>query len=221
MQEIEVKQRKLNIQKLLGFGFVPDGEDYRYITDISEIQMRAIVRVIGERLYTELVDPFSGEEYVLHRVPSAVGSFVGTVREYHQALVDKVIEECYVADVFKRRQSVSVIEYARRKYHHEPEYPFGDDNAILRREDTGKWYAALLNVARASLGMSGEGREEILNLKAPPDVVQQLLRRDGILPAYHMNKKHWYTVILDGTVIDEELFELIDQSFRAVASKRK
>ena len=216
MQEIEAKQKKVNISKLLAFGFVTEGEGYVYRRDMSEIQMTAIVKIEDDRLYTELRDTFSGEEYVLHRVPSAVGTFVGNVRECHQALVDKVIEECYVTDVFKRRQSVTVIEYARQKYRHEPDYPFGDDNAILRREDTGKWYAALLNVARASLGLSGEGREEVLNLKAPPDTVQQLLHRDGILPAYHMNKKHWYTVILDGTVSDEELFELIDQSYRSV-----
>lgn len=216
MQEIEVKHRKLNIQKLLDFGFVLEGEGYAYKCDIPDIQMTAIVRIEENKFYTELRDMFSGEEYVLHRVLSAVGTFVGTVRERHQALVDRVIEECYVADLFKRRQSLSVIEYARRKYCHEPDYPFGDENAILRRQDTGKWYAALLNVARSSLGLQGEGREEVLNLKAPPETVQRLLHKDGILPAYHMNKKHWYTVILDGTVSDEELFELIDQSYRSV-----
>lgn len=216
MQEVEVKHRKLNIQKLLAFGFVLEEEGYVYKCDIPDIQMTVIVRIEENKLYTELRDTFSGEEYVLHRVSSAVGAFVGSVREYHQALVDKVIEECYVLDVFKRRQSMAVIEYARRKYHHEPDHPFGDDNAILRREDTGKWYAALLNVARSSLGLQGEGREEVLNLKAPPDIVQQLLHKDGILPAYHMNKKHWYTVILDGTLGDEELFELIDESFKSV-----
>lgn len=216
MQEIEVRQIRADTSRLLAFGFASEGEGYVYKCEIPDIQMTAIVKIEDNKLYTELRDTFSGEEYVLHRVPSAVGSFVGTVRELHQALVDRVIEECYVADLFKRRQSLSVIEYARQKYCHEPDYPFGDENAILRRQDTGKWYAALLNVARSSLGLQGEGREEVLNLKAPPDTVQQLLHKDGILPAYHMNKKHWYTVILDGTVSDEELFELIDESYRSV-----
>lgn len=46
-----------------------------------------------------------------------------------------------------------------------------------------------------------------------------LTREPGIFPAYHMNKEHWITVLLDGTVEEEKIFELIDTSFQATAPK--
>ena len=47
----------------------------------------------------------------------------------------------------------------------------------------------------------------------PADLLQELLCREGFLPAYHMNKKHWCTAILDGTVEDQSLFELLQTSY--------
>ena len=48
-----------------------------------------------------------------------------------------------------------------------------------------------------------------------------LIQQEGILPAYHMNKQHWITVLLDGTVPQDKVFDLIDMSFVATASAKK
>ena len=48
-----------------------------------------------------------------------------------------------------------------------------------------------------------------------------LIRESGIMPAYHMNKMHWITVLLDGTVPEDNVFQLIDMSFMATASAKK
>ncbi len=48
-----------------------------------------------------------------------------------------------------------------------------------------------------------------------------IIREEGIMPAYHMNKMHWITVLLDGTVPKERVFDLIDMSFLATASAKK
>lgn len=56
-----------------------------------------------------------------------------------------------------------------------------------------------------------------VNLKCDPD--WSLLLREhyaAIEPGWHMNKKHWNTVVLDGTVPDEEIKELIDHSYNLV-----
>ena len=49
---------------------------------------------------------------------------------------------------------------------------------------------------------------EIVNLKASPDDIAELTEKPGIYPAYHMNRKNWISVLLDGTVDDGELFRL-------------
>ena len=43
---------------------------------------------------------------------------------------------------------------------------------------------------------------EVMNLKADPDLIPRLVQADGICPAWHMNKKHWISVLLDDTLED-------------------
>ena len=48
-----------------------------------------------------------------------------------------------------------------------------------------------------------------------------IIQEEGIMPAYHMNKMHWISVLLDGTVPENMVFDLIDRSFLATASAKK
>lgn len=59
---------------------------------------------------------------------------------------------------------------------------------------------------------------ESINLKSlPEDAVQLREQYPAVLPGYHMNKKHWNTVIMDGSVPDKRVQEWIDQSYYLVA----
>lgn len=63
---------------------------------------------------------------------------------------------------------------------------------------------------------------DVINLKIDDLFFRDMIvREDGIMPAYHMNKMHWITVLLDGTVTEEKVFGLIDMSFLATASSKK
>ncbi|GEO06656.1 hypothetical protein AAE02nite_43200 [Adhaeribacter aerolatus] len=58
-----------------------------------------------------------------------------------------------------------------------------------------------------------------INLKCDPEKAVELRERyDAIKPGYHMNKKHWNTVMLAGTINDRLLRELIDHSYSLVAA---
>ena len=56
-----------------------------------------------------------------------------------------------------------------------------------------------------------------VNLKCDPEW-SELLRKayDAVRPGYHQNKKHWNTVVLDGSVPDDEVHELVDHSYELV-----
>ena len=85
------------------------------------------------------------------------------------------------------------------------DYPFGPDVAVMKVRD--KMFATLGQE-------SGEGR---MNLKCDPD--QALALRDifaAVLPGYHMNKKHWNTIKLDGSIPEGEIQRMIDHSFALV-----
>ena len=102
--------------------------------------------------------------------------------------------------------------------------PFDEDfdTTVLRHGGSGKWFGILMKVPRGKVGLSGEGVAEILNLKCDPMLSYGLRQtHPDILPAWHMNKQHWITVLLDGSVPDDKVFDLIDMSFMATASAKK
>ena len=114
-------------------------------------------------------------------------------------------------------------DHAERAYGSRPEYLWASspNTAILRRGDTGKWFAALLDVPRARLGLPGEGRTDLLNLKCGPELMGSLRGKEGYLPAYHMNKGSWIGLLLEGPVSREELIWLLDISYELAIKQRK
>ena len=91
-----------------------------------------------------------------------------------------------------------------------PEFPA---NQVFRHSTNGKWFGLLMEVPACKVGLEGMETVDVLNIKGEPDMVAALSVQEGFAPAYHMNKKHWISVILDGTVEEELLYNLIDISF--------
>ena len=77
--------------------------------------------------------------------------------------------------------------------------------AVFRHAKNQKWFAVHAH-------KNGEALE-ILNLKCKPDLAAILCDSDQILPAYHMNKKHWISVNLSSKIAPEQVGDLIDLSF--------
>ncbi|WP_144391453.1 MmcQ/YjbR family DNA-binding protein [Pleionea sediminis] len=98
-----------------------------------------------------------------------------------------------------------VVQYTLSKPDAYEDFPFGPDVAVYKVRD--KMFAAV-------------GKHEgvyRINLKCEP--LEALMLRDlfaGVIPGYHMNKKHWNTVILDGTVPKQEVKRMIDNSYSLV-----
>ncbi len=111
----------------------------------------------------------------------------------------------------------SVFGFARKQYDTEPEFLWRDtpDTGVLRHADNRKWFAAVIRVKRSRLGLdlSDDSPVDVLNVKCPPELIGSLRMQEGILPAYHMNKQHWVSILLDGTVPLEEVCGLLDMSF--------
>lgn len=58
-----------------------------------------------------------------------------------------------------------------------------------------------------------------MNLKCDPDRAVELRDQyEAILPGYHMNKRHWNTLVLDGTLSPELVEELVQESYRLVVA---
>ncbi|NCB80331.1 MAG: MmcQ/YjbR family DNA-binding protein [Bacilli bacterium] len=109
-----------------------------------------------------------------------------------------------------------IISYADIKYRIKPNFPWikFPNYAVLRHPESSKWFALLMNVPRNKLGLEGDGEVDVVNVKCKPEFVGSLRMKNGFMPAYHMNKEHWLSILLDNTVPEEEIYELIDDSYQ-------
>lgn len=105
-----------------------------------------------------------------------------------------------------------LFDLAKGLYGTEPDYPWGDNNAVLRHQPSRKWYAVILEVGRSKLGLSGEGTVDVVNVKCDPLLSGTLRQEPGIFPAYHMNKEKWISILLDGSVDAELMKSLLEMS---------
>jgi predicted DNA-binding protein (MmcQ/YjbR family) len=86
------------------------------------------------------------------------------------------------------------------------EFPFGED--ILVYKVMGKMFA-----------LTDLEKFESINLKVDPEVGEELREKySSVQPGYHMNKKHWVTVLMDGSISDKLIRQWTDSSYDLVVS---
>ena len=211
---IEVKNKRVNFERLENFGFKKENGKFVYRTDLPlcRMEMTVCINESGE-VSAEVTD--GGEEYVLHHVTGAVGAFVGQVRAEYDDVLENIFKNCFDTDVFKSDYTKKVLEYAGKKYGDSPEYLWEKfpENAVLRRRDSGKWYAAVLTVKADRLGFDSAESIEIIDLNATAERVAEIVDNKKYFPGYHMNKKYWYSIVLDGSVPFEDICAKIDESY--------
>ncbi len=101
-------------------------------------------------------------------------------------------------------------EYCISKENAEESLPFGPDTLVFKVE--GKIFLLL----------SLDAEQPQFNVKCDPDKAAQLRAEYScVLPGYHMNKKHWNTIIVDGSASSATLKEWIDDSYELVKKKKR
>ena len=116
-----------------------------------------------------------------------------------------------------------VLKWALDTYGSTPESLWAKtpDDVVLRHQSNKKWYAILMKVRRSVLGLDGDEIIDIINVKCDTLEIDFLSQQQGFFKGYHMNKNHWLTILLDGSVPLETVCGLIEQSFDMTAPKLK
>lgn len=117
-----------------------------------------------------------------------------------------------------------LVNYIKEKYDVEPEHPWrkSPKNMTFKDKESGKWFALVMPIKGKNLGLDGKDELYIMNVKSDPEVIGFLSQMEGYMPGYHMNKQHWLTVFLDGTVSKKQVFCRLDESYQLVTdSPRK
>ena len=108
-----------------------------------------------------------------------------------------------------------VLDYINKKYKVQPEYPWrtSPNSAVFRHSDNNKWFALLMDIPGDKVGLPTADYVDVINLKIDDMIFRDMIIQEaGIMPAYHMNKMHWVSVLLDGTVPENKVLDLIDMS---------
>lgn len=105
--------------------------------------------------------------------------------------------------------------YIRETYGVDPDYPWESDpaSAVFRHQNNRKWFALYMEPSGDKLGLGTTALTKIITIKCDPLFIGSLRSEPGILPAYHMNKEHWCTILLGGPLPKNALFHLLDLSY--------
>ncbi len=120
-----------------------------------------------------------------------------------------------------------LFSYAGERWGVQPDFPWPryPSYAVLRHGDSGKWFAAVLDLEPRWLGLEQAfplrhmPRMDVVNLKCQPPLVTMLLDREGVYPGYHMSRRHWVSIPLSGPFPKDELLELLELSWRLTLSR--
>ncbi|MDE6655721.1 MAG: MmcQ/YjbR family DNA-binding protein, partial [Anaeroplasmataceae bacterium] len=206
------KKKKIHIEKLLEYGFEKIKESYVYFISMKNDFKASIV--VDEKMNVSGKIFDQEEEYTNFRISNLKGEFVNSVREEYKSILQDIADRCCEKLYFITPQANRITNEVIKLYHNEPEFLWesSPDHGIFRNPDNQKWYALIAYIEKSKLVKNALGKTEIINLKIKEDERESLLKRNGFYLAWHMNKKSWITIILDDTVSDSEVMELIKKS---------
>ena len=214
------KNKSANESKLLQYGFKKTSGVMQYQALLTDNFLLKVF-IEGDTVSSQVIELETGEPYTLFLVDGAQGSFVGEIREKYQAVMQDIAQKCFYKRVFKSAMAKNVIEYIAQKYGDKLEFLWEKfpHNAICRRADNQKWYAAFLKIPAFKLGIDSDEVIEILNVRCAPDQLESYIDQRHYFPAYHMNKKHWITLYLNESLPFEMLCYWIDNSYQLAFKK--
>ena len=218
MREINnfIKDKKIDFKKLEKFGFKLIDNSYCYHTSLLKNQFKMTIKInLDNSIFTEIIDTETNEPYVLHLLEMKRSGYSEKVYKAYSEVLEKIQKECFEDEIFKARYTKQIITYVKNKYGDELEFLWekSPKNAVVRRKSSNKWYAVILTISKRKLNLDSDKIIEVINLHNIAEEIEKLIDNKKYFPAYHMNKKYWCTICLDGTVELKEIYKLIDVSY--------
>lgn len=219
----ELKDKLIDYDKLLKYGFIQENGIYLYKTKIHNGEFELEVTVENNKMTSKVIDLMNEDEYILVDIKDSTGEFVGNLRKEYEEELQNIIEKCTVPNIFKSEQAKEIIKYVKEKYNDELEYLWKKfpENAIWRNKKNNKWYGLLLVISERKLGLESDKIIEIIDLRYSKDNIKEIIDNNKIFPGYHMNKESWITIRLNGDMNTKKILELIDNSYKLSLAKSK
>ena len=211
-------------EKLIAFGFLQTKNCFSIEKLFYNNQFKAIISIDKDNKVTgKVFDLENDDEFLPLRVENQQGTFVGEIRAQYEKILTEIRDKCFTKQYFIYPQSNRICQLIFEKYNNTPEFLWETfpGCGVFRNPDSGKWYGAILDVDRSKLQKGKSGVVEVIDLKLDTEHVKQIIKKTNFYPAYHMNKKFWISIILDDSVDDKIVMELIEESHSFTIKKKK
>ena len=219
IEEMVFERKRFDDKKLLKYGFQKENNSFIYQSDFMNGAFTAYISVTDKGIVTsKVIDRMNDEEYAQLRMESLTGAYVGQVKNEYKKLLNDIADKCCTTVLFAFDQANRITEQIIAKHGVYPDFPWEQSQfqsyGTFRHADSGKWFALIMNIKWNSLLRNkNQNTVDVINLKVNPAECAELTATDGIYPGYHMNHQHWISVVLDNTLSDEKIMQLIENSF--------
>ncbi len=219
--ENDFKSRKILYPALLSYGFQKQGDVYFLEKEICNHSFKVVVEITQKSKMSKVMDMDANDEYILVDVEQVKGSFVGTVKEEYEKILKEIIENCTENDAFKSKQAQEIIKYISKNYQDSLEYLWekSKDTAVVRNKESQKWYGIFFVLNEEKLGLPSNKTVDVLNLRYPKEKIRDIVDNEKVFLGYHMNKQHWISIVLDGSIPLEKIMVWLSNSYKMACKK--
>ena len=210
IEEEVFKKGKILFSKLEDYGFQLKDGVYQYSKEFMKHFKAFITITLDGCVSGKIMDLRMNDEYLSYRVKDLTG-FASEVREEYILILKDIYHHVCMSKYFVFDQTNRIANLIDQEYAVLPEFLWERDpsSGVFRNKSSGKWFGIVMNIDRSKIIPDKTGKVEVLNLKLD----YQKSHFTGVYPAYHMNKKSWVSIILDDTLTDEEIMEMVSVSY--------
>ncbi len=204
---------KYKEDKLIKFGFKKEKDKYILDQLSTNKEFTFHLEINDKRVLSSVIDNSTNEEYMPFYIETINGEYVGAIRDEFELLIKSILSTCYEKD-YKNDTVHQVINFVKETYNLKPEYLFSDSpNTFVLKHKEAKWFGIVMDIPYTKVGIDSKEIVYVLNVKVPTEKIPDLIKIPGIVPAYHMNKKYWISILLDGSVDLKIITNLINTSY--------
>ena len=213
IEENIFKRAEINENALKQYGFRQSKGIWTLERPFMNGNFKAVITIDGNgHISGTVYENATEDEYLPLRVESMDG-FATEVRNAYIDILKDIKEKCCHENLFIFPQANRLADAIYKKYGDKPVFPWDDfSGGVFKNPNNGKWYAIVMAINAQKVDKKLTGEVDVINIKLNPDKIKELHKEKGFYPAYHMNKKNWISILLNDTVPDKVLLDLLAES---------
>ena len=165
----------------------------------------------------KIIEKEYNEEYINFRLDT-LGEFSSNIKNEFIKVLTDIRDKCADKQLFKCEQTKRINQFIYTKYGVSPEFLWAKLPSYCIYRAGKKWFGVIGSIPRNKVDKKTDLTEEVevLNVKVKENEIDDLLNEKGYYEAFHMNKRNWVSIIFDDTLSDEEIYNLICNSYENI-----